>query len=233
MSAMSFLSSPCRAAFTPRIAYAACLLLASGCASRPWYWDNADRTRPFEQDRGRCLATGYLVSQSYSGLQAGMAQVVAFENCMAAVGWFKVAGVPSSPSPQPAPNPSVASAPAATSAAAPAMGERIGLMGGADRSVYLGCVSCPSTDPESIFNAVGAYGSRVSQTSILNPISPYGSAVSALSACSATATRPPVVISSTRGVIGSLTLNPAAPGALSVLGIVEWLRRVCAGEAPR
>ena len=205
----------------PRVLAAVVMIAASAaCASSdPWHWSNrSDPGRPFEGDRSRCALNAYRTGQQQQGVNAVVAQQLAFENCMAASGWVKIAGAaPSGPVPQPV-----------SPAAAPAI-ERVVLVGGADRATFLGCLSCPAADPESVFNAVGSFGSAVSQTSIMNSVSPFGSPVSQFSACNPVASHPPVMIGTGQRVLGLLTLNAAAPGAISDERVLGWLRGVCSG----
>lgn len=197
-------------------------VLAAACASQqPWYWVNRfDPERPLEGDRSRCALAGYQAGQQSAGVQALIAQQLAFENCMAAVGWVKQSGTPSA-SPVP-----IASQPEPATVAQ----DRVVLVGGPDRATYLGCVSCPQSDPESVFNSTGSFGSPVSQTSIFNPIGPYGSPVSQYSVCNPVAASPPMLIDTARQVRGVLTLNPTAPGAVTDEGVLAWLREMCSGS---
>src|SRR4051812_10403572 len=48
------------------------------------------------------------------------------------------------------------------------------VFGGANNETYLGCLSCPETDPDSLFNRFGTYGSRFAATSMLNRFGPFG-----------------------------------------------------------
>jgi hypothetical protein len=191
------------------------IMSCGACASTPsWYWANGiDATRDVDVDLSRCALVGYSAAQQTIGsaMQKLLNQQLAFEQCMAAVGWTKVQGVPTV-------------SPPSTS---PGSGERVALVGGPDRATYLGCASCPATDPESIFNPLGIYGARESQTSIFDPLSPYGSAVSSYSVCNPAATAPPVLIDTARRVRGALTLNSAFPGAISDERVLGWLRQVC------
>jgi hypothetical protein len=198
-------------------------VLAASCASQqPWYWVNRfDPERPLEGDRSRCALVGYQAGQQGAGMQAIIAQQLAFENCMAAVGWVKQSGIPQA-SPVP-----IASQPEPATVAQ----DRVVLIGGPDRAIYLGCVSCPQSDAESVFNPTGSFGSPVSQTSIFNPIGPYGSPISQYSVCNPVAASPPVLIDTARRVRGVLTLNPATPGAVTDERILAWLREMCSGAS--
>lgn len=199
------------------------VVVAAGCASsEPWYWSNRlDPQRPVDGDQSRCALTAYQAAQQSSGMQAVIVQQLEFENCMATAGWVKYSGVAPSPSPPSVASPNVSPPP-------PALEARVDLVGGENHATYLGCISCPHMDPESIFNAVGSYGSPVSQTSISNPLSPYGSPVSRFSACNPVASAPPVLIDTSRRLLGVLTLNRTIPGALTDPAVVSWLRSVCA-----
>jgi hypothetical protein len=99
---------------------------------------------------------------------------------------------------------------------------------------FLGCFNCPSTDPQSIRNTSGPYGSSDSPTSIWNRNSVYGARDSIYSACDASATDPPVLtgyaypFSFNFGIdtstLGRLTLNEGLSSGVLPPSIVNWLR---------
>ena len=76
-----------------------------------------------------------------------------------------------------------------------------------DQNTFLGTISRPS-DPESIFNAVGIYGSPESQLSIWNRYGRFGSEFSAYSPHNAVAVTPPRLVREGR-LVGYLSKNPA------------------------
>ena len=65
-------------------------------------------------------------------------------------------------------------------------------------TTYLGCVTCPTNSPESIFNDAGVYGSSAAAASIHNHSGVYGSPDSNLSACNESATSSPSTSSTSR-----------------------------------
>ncbi len=106
--------------------------------------------------------------------------------------------------------------------------EKLLLYGGPGQAVYLGCLTCDETDPESVHNPTGNYGSRLSMTSILNSFSDYGSRVSNYSVCNPLATDPPLVIDQARSAHGRLTVNKYSSLAYQNDDIFRWLEtEVC------
>jgi len=100
--------------------------------------------------------------------------------------------------------------------------------GGGDHGTYLGCLTCLDTDPESVHNPNGSFGSRLSPTSILNSFSDWGSRLSNYSVCNPLATDPPLVMDEARGSHGRLTVNRYNPQAFRNDDIQRWLEtEVC------
>ncbi|HEY9752626.1 MAG TPA: hypothetical protein V6C46_06730 [Coleofasciculaceae cyanobacterium] len=90
----------------------------------------------------------------------------------------------------------------------PAMAEgELLIYGGQNNRVFLGCINCDKSDPASIFNKYGDYGSRFSSTSIFNRFGDYGSKFSNESICAAHGTNPPVVVDNDGNFYGALTAN--------------------------
>lgn len=85
---------------------------------------------------------------------------------------------------------------------------------------YLGRIA-NKYDSDSIFNRYGTYGSRYSTDSVWNDYGSFGSKYSNTSARNKYASSPPVIIKNKR-VIGRLTVNPYAAGAVNPikLGVV-------------
>ncbi len=105
---------------------------------------------------------------------------------------------------------------------------RLLLYGGGDHGTYLGCLTCMDTDPESVHNPNGSFGSRLSPTSILNSFSEWGSRLSNLSVCNPLATDPPLVMDEARASHGRLTVNRYNPQAYRNDDIQRWLEtEVC------
>ena len=97
------------------------------------------------------------------------------------------------------------------------------LFGGPGHKVYLGCLSCPQTVMDSVFNRVGRYGSEISSESIWNPIGQYGSQVSPFSACNLAATDPPVIVDQAGQAYGRLTVNRASPQIGAGARFYDWV----------
>lgn len=72
---------------------------------------------------------------------------------------------------------------------------------------YLGCWDCNKYVSESVHNRYGEYGSKYSDKSIRNKYSDWGSLFRSKSACSQSASEPPVLKNDNDEIIGVLTLN--------------------------
>lgn len=106
--------------------------------------------------------------------------------------------------------------------------KKIMLLGGHDHDVYLGCINCSYTEPGSIHNDIGSFGSDIASTSIFNHMGQYGSDTSQYSPCNDIAWHPPVIVDEDGGFYGYLTLNDMIPHAIDDPDIVAWLKyKVC------
>lgn len=112
----------------------------------------------------------------------------------------------------------------AVESARPVGPARLMIYGGPNNGTYLGCLSCPSTDPESVFNEYGA-GNPYRYESITNSYGQFGSPYSSYSACNEYASDPPVVVDEAGNYYGRLTLNRYAPDAL--IDFVPQLAALC------
>ena len=95
--------------------------------------------------------------------------------------------------------------------------------GGADEDVFLGCLTCSEYDSDSIFNQFGPHGNEFASESIRNRFSVYGSRFSHLSACSSSASDPPILVDEDGGYYGRLTLNPYHPEISETTEIIDLL----------
>ncbi|MDB5101488.1 MAG: hypothetical protein JWM80_5909 [Cyanobacteria bacterium RYN_339] len=82
------------------------------------------------------------------------------------------------------------------------------LYGGPKHDVFLGCLTCESRDPQSIFNPEAPYGKSSLERSIWNPHGPYGSRKSPYSPWNPTAAQPPQLRDEYDAVHGSFSVNP-------------------------
>jgi hypothetical protein len=105
--------------------------------------------------------------------------------------------------------------------------ERLVLYGGEAHREYLGCVSCPDDDRESIFNEFGTYGSFYGSHSVSNHYAPYGSPYSKFGACNVEASDPPVVVDAAGKPRGRLTMNAHHPERIKDERLLAWLADVC------
>jgi hypothetical protein len=91
-----------------------------------------------------------------------------------------------------------------------------------DRKTYLGSLSSNKFDTDSIYNEFGTYGSKFSLTIIWNEFGDYGSKFSSKSAFNEFATEPPIILQNGK-VLGYLTVSTVMPGAVSPIGLLQWL----------
>ena len=105
--------------------------------------------------------------------------------------------------------------------------ERLLLYGGEGHREYLGCVTCPEDDRESILNEFGTYGSFYGSHSVSNPYGVYGSRYSKYGVCNPDATDPPVVVDVNGKVRGRLTVNAHHPELIKDAQLLDWLADVC------
>ena len=68
------------------------------------------------------------------------------------------------------------------------------VFGGDNNKTFLGCLVCPETDRDSLFNRFGTYGSRFAANSILNRFGPFGGKFAPYSPCNVYSTTPPVIV---------------------------------------
>ena len=81
------------------------------------------------------------------------------------------------------------------------------LYGGENSTVYLGCLNCTNSHPESIWNKRGKFGRVSSDTSIWNKHQPFGSANSNFSPWDKRAAHPPIILDVNGEIYGRFTLN--------------------------
>lgn len=104
------------------------------------------------------------------------------------------------------------------------------LFGGRNHDVFLGCFSCRSTDPDSLFNEYGTYGGRYGTNSIFNPYSQYGGAYGAFSVCNRFGTNAPVLVDEAGGFYGHLTVNRFHRSRVDDPDINWWVENVVCGD---
>lgn len=103
------------------------------------------------------------------------------------------------------------------------------VFGGKKHDVFLGCL-CDETDPDSVLNKYGTFGSPYRSESIWNNVGDYGSTYSDTSACSRLASSPPVVVTEGGDFIGYLTIDKLQAGAITEPGVYQWLETVVCGD---
>lgn len=84
-----------------------------------------------------------------------------------------------------------------------------------DGRTYLGKITADVSDPESIWNNSGDYGSADSSTSIFNMYGIYGSSNSMFSAFNDYASAPPKIYDSRGNIVGLLTSNLSVQNGIS------------------
>jgi hypothetical protein len=97
------------------------------------------------------------------------------------------------------------------------------IFSGGNHDVFLGCLTCNETDPASVHNSVGIYGSEVGPNSVLNDVGRYGSDVSPTSACNTLAFDPPIVVDEDGNYFGLLSVNDMKPGRITDEAVLRWL----------
>jgi hypothetical protein len=108
--------------------------------------------------------------------------------------------------------------------------EELRVFGGENNKTFLGCLSCPETDLDSLFNRFGPYGSRFAANSILNRFGPFGGKFAPFSPCNVYSTTPPVIVDDDGEDYGELTLNRDSPRQAKIEGLNAWLAALCAAK---
>lgn len=108
--------------------------------------------------------------------------------------------------------------------------KKIMIFGDLDHRTYLGCLSCPSTDSDSVLNTLGAHGSPLSNESIWNNLSKFGSPFSEYSSCNEFAKDPPVIVDATGGYLGRLTVNKYHPQIARGEELYDWVSTVVCSQ---
>jgi hypothetical protein len=103
------------------------------------------------------------------------------------------------------------------------------IYGGKQHDVYLGCLNCEASEPESVFNEFGAYGSRYSPYSLWNALTPYGSVSSYMSPRNPQASDPPIVRDQDGRFQGYLTINNHMPQSFRSKEAIALLKRIQGG----
>lgn len=102
-------------------------------------------------------------------------------------------------------------------------GTMLRLMGGPRHEVFLGCLSCPPDNPDSIMAPDGPYGRLDGPRSIWNPGSPYGGQAGPFSPWNPRPQRPPLVVTEYGHTYGVLTAAPSWPGKTIEPGLKRFL----------
>ena len=121
----------------------------------------------------------------------------------------------------------VAAAAIANGCVAEAAG-RLLIFGDENHKTFLGCLSCSSSETDSVHNTLGLYGYSGSAYSIFNSSGVYGSSMSWVSPCNETAPSPPALVDDDGKFYGYLTINASLSSAVRNPKTQEWLRfKVC------
>jgi hypothetical protein len=102
------------------------------------------------------------------------------------------------------------------------------IFGGQNKKVFLGCLNCSSSNPSSVHNQYGNFGSQYSSESIFNRYGQYGSQYSIFSPCNRYSLEAPVVVGEQGQFFGVLTMNQYAPRRITNPTVNAWLTGVCA-----
>ena len=104
------------------------------------------------------------------------------------------------------------------------------VFGGENNKTFLGCLSCPETDLDSLFNRFGTHGSRFAANSILNRFGQFGGRFAPFSPCNVYSATPPVIVDDDGHDYGELTLNRDSPRQAKIEGLNAWLAALCAAK---
>lgn len=108
-----------------------------------------------------------------------------------------------------------------------ASGPPLLIYGGQSHDVFLGCLNCAETDPSSVTNQYGRYGSQFSADSLRNQFSRFGNQYNAGSPCNQYATSPPVIVDQQGKYFGEFTLNTARPRQIKEPWVIARLALLC------
>ena len=97
------------------------------------------------------------------------------------------------------------------------------LFGGANNSVYLGCLNCNQFDAESVCNSFGTYGSSFSTTSIWNSFGTYGSSFQSYSPWNSFSSYGPLIVGSNGLSYGYFTTNAFKANRTSIQAFLNVL----------
>jgi hypothetical protein len=104
------------------------------------------------------------------------------------------------------------------------------VFGGENNKTFLGCLSCPETDLDSLFNRFGTFGSQFAANSILNRFGQFGGKLAPYSPCNVHSTTPPVIVDDDGEDYGELTLNRDSKRQAQIQGLNAWLAALCAAK---
>jgi hypothetical protein len=97
------------------------------------------------------------------------------------------------------------------------------LYGGADNSVYLGCLTCNQSHAESVCNSFGTYGNTFSASSIWNSFGTYGNSFSLYSPWNSFSLSGPIVLGTDGLNYGYFTTNSFKVGRTTIQGFLNVL----------
>jgi len=81
------------------------------------------------------------------------------------------------------------------------------VFGGDGHKTYLGCLNCPETAQDSLFNEFGTHGNKFNPSSLRNSYGQFGSPYALYSACNPYSIDPPVIVDQNGNFYGRLTMN--------------------------
>src|ERR1700722_9327965 len=81
------------------------------------------------------------------------------------------------------------------------------LFGGDDHKTFLGCLNCGDTNPTSVCNDIGEFGSDIQSGSIWNDIGTYGSDISSSSPWNDIAQDAPIIVDRDGNSYGYFSAN--------------------------
>jgi len=112
-----------------------------------------------------------------------------------------------------------------------AANEAILIFGGDEHDVFLGCLNCAETDPNSVWNESSKFG-WVNNYGVWNEYGQYGGKYGSHSACNEYTSNPPILVDREGNSYGYLGINPYKAGSVCSSSGVEQvcraLRVMCA-----
>jgi hypothetical protein len=109
-------------------------------------------------------------------------------------------------------------------------GDHLLIFGGDDQRLFLGCLTCPAIDADSLDNPYGKYGNKYSASSVLNKFSLIRNPYTSVSMCNPHALHPPIVVDGYGKFHGELTVSSTRPARVQARNLQRWLIATCESQ---